>query len=83
GLISSQRVLLALIEKGVSRETAYAQVQRNAMEAWNTKEQFQSLLNRDPSIREYLNEQEIAALFDYAYHTKHVADIFERLGLGE
>jgi len=83
GLIFSQQVMLALVDKGVSRETAYAQVQRNAMEAWNTKEQFQSLLNRDPSIREYLNEQEIAALFDYAYHTKHVADIFQRLDLEE
>ena len=81
GLIFSQRVMLALVEKGVSRETAYAQVQRNAMEAWNTKEQFQSLLNRDSSVREYLDEQEIATLFDYEYHTKHVVDIFQRLGL--
>lgn len=83
GLIFSQRVMLALVEKGVSREIAYAQVQRNAMEAWNTKEQFQSLLNRDSSVREYLNEEEIAALFDYEYHTKHVVDIFQRLGLGK
>ena len=81
GLIFSQRVMLALVEKGVSRETAYALVQRNAMEAWNTKEQFQSLLNRDSSVREYLDEEEIAALFDYEYHTKHVEDIFQRLGL--
>ena len=81
GLIFSGRVMLALVEKGVSRETAYALVQGNAMEAWNTKEQFQSLLNRDPSIREFLDEEEISALFDYAYHTKHVADIFQRLGL--
>jgi adenylosuccinate lyase len=81
GLIFSQRVMLTLVDKGVSRETAYALVQRNAMEAWNTKEQFQSLLNRDPSIREFLDEEEINALFDYAYHTKHVADIFQRLGL--
>jgi len=83
GLIFSQRVMLTLVEKGVSREKAYAMVQRNAMEAWNTKEQFQSLLNRDPSIEEFLDEKEIAALFDYKYHTKHVAVIFERLGLGE
>ena len=81
GLIFSQRVMLALVEKGVNRETAYALVQRNAMEAWNTKEQFQSLLNRDSSVREYLDEEEIAALFDYEYHTKHVEDIFQRLGL--
>ena len=81
GLIFSQRVMLTLVDKGVSREKAYALVQRNAMEAWNTKEQFQSLLNRDPDIREYLDENEISVLFDYAYHTKHVADIFQRLGL--
>ncbi|EGW39387.1 adenylosuccinate lyase [Desulfosporosinus sp. OT] len=81
GLIFSQRVMLALVEKGVSRENAYALVQRNAMEAWNTKEQFQSLINRDADVREYLDEAEIAALFDYKYHTKHVIDIFQRLGL--
>lgn len=83
GLIYSQRVMLALVDKGVSRENAYALVQRIAMEAWNTKEQFQSLLNRDDSVQEYLDEQEIAAIFDYAYHTKHVTDIFQRLGLEE
>jgi adenylosuccinate lyase len=83
GLIYSQRVMLALVDKGLSREDAYALVQRIAMEAWNTKEQFQSLLNRDASVREHLNEQEIAVIFDHAYHTKHVADIFQRLGLGE
>ena len=73
--------MLSLVEKGVSREAAYALVQTNAMEAWNTKEQFQSLISKDPSVREYLNEEEIAALFDYEYHTKHVIDIFQRLGL--
>lgn len=81
GLIFSQRVMLALVDKGVSRETAYALVQRNAMEAWNTKEQFQNLIIKDSSIREYLDEKEISNLFDYAYHTKHVADIFKRLEL--
>jgi len=81
GLIFSQRVMLALVDKGVSRETAYALVQRNAMEAWNTKEQFQNLITRDSSIRDHLDEKEIGDLFDYAYHTKHVGDIFKRLGL--
>lgn len=81
GLIFSQRVMLALVGKGVSRETAYSWVQCNALEAWNTKEQFQSLICRDDNVREYLNEDEIAALFDYEYHTKHVGDIFKRLGL--
>jgi adenylosuccinate lyase len=81
GLIFSQRVMLALVDKGVSRETAYSLVQRNALEAWQTKEQFQNLIERDSSIRDYLNEQEISELFDYTYHTKHIADIFRRLGL--
>ncbi|AET66397.1 adenylosuccinate lyase [Desulfosporosinus orientis DSM 765] len=81
GLIFSQRVMLALVDKGVSRENAYAMVQRNAMEAWNTKEQFKSLITKDSSIREHLDEAEINDLFDYGYHTKHVGDIFKRLGL--
>ncbi|AFM39921.1 Adenylosuccinate lyase [Desulfosporosinus acidiphilus SJ4] len=81
GLIFSQRVMLALVEKGVSRENAYAMVQRNAMEAWNTKEQFKNLISRDSAIRKYLDEELINNLFDYDYHTKHVGDIFERLGL--
>lgn len=81
GLIFSQRVMLALVGKGVSRENAYAMVQRNALEAWNTKEQFKNLVGRDKSIREYLREEEIDNLFDYDYHTKHVGDIFARLGL--
>lgn len=81
GLIFSQRVMLALVDKGVSREEAYALVQRNALEAWNTKEQFQNLISRDSSIGEYLAKEEISDLFDYAYHTKHVADIFQRIEL--
>lgn len=81
GLIFSQRVMLALVSKGVSRENAYAMVQRNAMEAWNSKEQFKTLVAQDAGIREYLAEAEINELFDYGYHTKHVADIFKRLGL--
>ncbi|MGC7873062.1 adenylosuccinate lyase [Desulfosporosinus sp. SYSU MS00001] len=81
GLIFSQRVMLALVGKGVSRENAYAMVQRNALEAWNTKEQFKNLVGRDIGIREYLREEEIDNLFDYDYHTKHVGDIFARLGL--
>lgn len=70
-----------MVDKGVSREMAYSLVQRNAMEAWNTKEQFQNLISRDSGIRDYLDEKEISDLFDYAYHTKHVADIFQRLEL--
>lgn len=81
GLIFSQRVLLALVEKGVVREDAYAWVQRNSLQAWETKEDFQSLVQRDPDISKHLSAVEITGLFDYAYHTKHVRDIFRRAGL--
>jgi adenylosuccinate lyase len=81
GLIFSQRVMLALVDKGMSRETAYEWVQRNALQAWQTKENFQDLVLRDQEISNYLTEEEIHLLFDYSYHTKHVADIFRRVGL--
>lgn len=81
GLIFSQRVMLALVEKGMSRETAYAWVQRNALQAWETKEPFKNLVSNDPEIEQYLTEHEIADLFDYSYHTKHVDTIFKRVGL--
>ncbi|WP_019849849.1 adenylosuccinate lyase [Desulfitobacterium sp. PCE1] len=81
GLIFSQRVMLTLVEKGLSRETAYAWTQRNALQAWETKESFQSLVLKDQDIRNYLDEEEIAELFDYSYHTKHVDTIFKRVGL--
>lgn len=81
GLIFSQRVMLTLVEKGISRETAYTWVQRNAMEAWETKEEFKSLVLKDQEIRTHLSEEEISELFDYSYHTKHVDTIFKRVGL--
>ncbi len=81
GLIFSQRVMLALVEKGVSRETAYSWVQRNALEAWNSKENFERIIKRDSEIMDYLTEQEVDELFDYAYHTKNIGYIFERVGL--
>lgn len=81
GLIFSQRVMLTLVGKGMSRETSYAWVQRNALKAWETKEPFKNLVSNDPEIRKYLTEQEIGELFDYSYHTKHVDTIFKRVGL--
>ncbi len=81
GLIFSQRVMLALVDKGMSRETAYEWVQRNALLAWETKEDFKVLVQRDAEISNYLTEEEIHLLFDYSYHTKHVIDIFKRVGL--
>jgi adenylosuccinate lyase len=79
GLIHSQRVLLALTQKGVSREDAYALVQRNAMKVWEQGADFQAELTADPGVRAALDEPEIAALFDLGYHTKHVDTIFARV----
>ncbi|MBA4538232.1 adenylosuccinate lyase [Bacillus aquiflavi] len=81
GLIYSQRVLLALIDKGLTREEAYDTVQPIAMEAWEKQVSFRSLIESDGKITSYLNESEIAACFNYNYHLKHVNTIFKRLGL--
>ena len=81
GLIYSQRVLLALIDIGMSREEAYDTVQPRAMEAWEKQLQFRSLIEQDEKIAGLLSEAEIDDCFDYNYHIKHVDMIFERLGL--
>ena len=81
GLVFSQRVLLALIEKGLTREEAYKIVQGNAMEAWQGKKGFLALLRVDKRITDCLTEGELKSLFDYNYYLKHVDAIFERLGL--
>ena len=83
GLIFSQRVLLALIEKGVVREAAYDLVQPKAMEAWERQTSFKELIENDPQITEHLTKGEIADCFDYTYHLKNVDEIFNRLGLAE
>jgi adenylosuccinate lyase len=81
GLIFSQRVLLALVEKGVLRERAYELVQRNALAAWEQKIDFQYLLLEDDEIKQILSRKEIMDLFDYDYHTKNVEYILQRAGL--
>ncbi|MCK4402236.1 MAG: adenylosuccinate lyase [Dehalococcoidia bacterium] len=83
GLIFSQRVLLALIDKGVSREKAYKLVQGNAMKAWQEKRSFLSLLEVDTAITAYLSKSELKSLFDYNYYLRYVDNVFERLGLTE
>ncbi len=80
GLIHSQRVMLALTQKGVAREEAYALVQRNAMKVWRGEEpDFMALLKADAGVRAHLDEAEIAALFDLGHHFKHVDTIFQRV----
>jgi adenylosuccinate lyase len=79
GLIHSQRVLLALTQKGMGREEAYRLVQRNAMCAWRGEGDFLALLKADAEVRKHLSEREIAANFDLGYHFKHVDTVFERV----
>jgi adenylosuccinate lyase len=79
GLVHSQRVLLALIQKGVAREDAYRLVQRNAMKVWGGDGDFLSLLKADKDVRKHLGEAELKANFDLDYHFKHVDTIFARV----
>ncbi|KSU81228.1 adenylosuccinate lyase [Fictibacillus enclensis] len=81
GLIYSQRVLLKLIDKGMSREAAYDIVQPKAMQAWEEGIQFKQLVQEEPRITEKLTPEDIEDCFDYSYHLQHVDTIFERLGL--
>ena len=79
GLIHSQRVLLALTQKGVSREDSYRFVQRNAMKVWEHGADFMTELEADPDVTAALSNTEIEALFDLGYHTTHVDTIFARV----
>ena len=79
GLVHSQRVLLALTQKGVAREDAYRLVQRNAMKAWRGEGDFLALLKADPEVRKSLSEKELAANFDLDFHFAHVDTIFRRV----
>jgi adenylosuccinate lyase len=79
GLVHSQRVLLALTQKGVSREDAYRLVQRNAMPVWRGEGEFKTLLKSDSDVSSKLSSNEIDELFDLAYHFKHVDTIFKRV----
>jgi adenylosuccinate lyase len=79
GLIHSQRVLLALTQKGAPREDAYRLVQRNAMKVWQGGADFLALLKADPEVRKYLSDAELAANFDLGYHLKGVDTIFKRV----
>ena len=79
GLVHSQRVLLALTQKGVSREDAYAAVQGNAMKVWRREGSFLDLLKADPVVRPKLTDAELEELFDDGYHFKHIDTVFARV----
>jgi adenylosuccinate lyase len=80
GLIFSQRVLLALIDKGLQREVAYKIVQKNAMRVWNDKKlNFKDLLLQEKEVTSRFTKAEIEGLFGLDYHLKHVSTIFKRV----
>jgi adenylosuccinate lyase len=79
GLVHSQRVLLALTQKGVAREDAYRLVQRNAMKVWEGGGDFLALLKADKDVRKHLSDKELAANFDLDFHFSHVDAIFRRV----
>ena len=81
GLVFSQRIMLALIDKGLSRQKAYKLVQRNAMKAWKRNKSFLTLLKADPEVTATLPPEELETLFDYQYYLQYVDEIFQRLGL--
>ena len=79
GLVHSQRVLLALTQKGASREESYKLVQRNAMPVWRGEGDFLTLLKQDADVRKYLTDAELEEQFDLGYHLKHVDTIFKHV----
>jgi len=81
GLVFSQRVMLTLIDKGLSRQKAYELVQRNAMKAWKGNKNFLSVLKADSEVTATLSPEELEPLFDYQYYLRYVDEIFERVGL--
>ena len=81
GLVFSQRVLLELVEAGLSRDDAYGIVQRNAMECWGTGQSFLKLLSEDENVTAHLDEAQLRSLFDYNYFLNNFSVTFERLSL--
>jgi adenylosuccinate lyase len=82
GVIFSQRVLLTLVDKGISREEAYAIVQSNAHQAWNTEQgNFRENISQDPKVKTLLSSEEIAACFDPQHHLQQLDQIYQRLGI--
>ena len=79
GLYEAQRVLLAMISKGLARQAAYEAVQRNAMKVWEEKVDFRTALKGDADVKAVLTDSEIDACFAIEYHLKHVDTIFSRV----
>ena len=81
GLIFSQRVMLGLVERGMTREEAYRLVQKNSMQAWNQGIALQELVAQDPEIAKYLDDKALQNIFDYTSYTRQVDYVFRRCGL--
>lgn len=81
GVLFSQRVLLALVERGMAREEAYGIVHRRAMESWETGRDFRAMMRSDREVQQAMPPHELEALFDYKYYVRHVDEIFARVGL--
>ena len=81
GVLFSQRVMLALVEKGQSRDDAYAIVHRLSMESWDEESDFRDLVRSSGDLSDWLSPDEIKGLFDYGYYVRHLDEIFERVGL--
>jgi adenylosuccinate lyase len=79
GLFEAQRVLLALVDRGVPRQEGYVLVQRNAMKVWEEKVDFRTALKGDADVRRVLSDEEIDRCFAVDYHLKHVDTIFARV----
>jgi adenylosuccinate lyase len=79
GLVFSQRILLALTQKDISREDSYLMVQRNSMKVWNGEGAFYELIKKDEEICSILSDDEIDDIFDLNYHLKHIEEIFQRV----
>ena len=79
GLFASQRVMLALLDKGLDREQAYSIVQADAMKSWKEGTEFKKILLKDKEVKKYLTAQEISEIFDLGYYLKHVDYIFRRV----
>jgi adenylosuccinate lyase len=81
GLIFSQRVLIALIDKGLTRQKAYELVQRNAMKSWRERKDFLGLLKSDTEVAAQISQSDLESIFDYNQFLQHIDSIFSRLGL--
>jgi adenylosuccinate lyase len=82
GLVFSQKVMIALIDKGLTRQKAYEIVQRNAMKTWKERISFLDLLGKDPDLTKHLSNKELEGIFDYNFFLRHVDEIYKRLKLG-